>query len=86
MKSRFQENPHTVATPISATLQDGRIVSGTLWLRPSRLGSFEVEYGSVRSGDGRVDNKSEAKIKMTAQLMLVELAELPVAFIGHQRL
>jgi hypothetical protein len=78
MKKLLQNNPHTVATPISATLRDGTVVTGTLWLRPSRLGSFEVEHGGVRNGDGRFDHTSEAKIKMSARLMLVELAEIPL--------
>lgn len=78
MKKLLRDNPHTVATPISATLRDGTVVKGTLWLRPSRVGSFEVEHSGVRNGDGRSDYASEANIKMIARPMLVELAEIPL--------
>jgi len=75
MKAHLRPNPHTVSEPISTTLADGRKVKGTLWLHPSRSGSFEVEYDGLRKSDGRSDYASYTHIRLIAIAILKELAE-----------
>ena len=75
MKKRLQPNPHTVSEPISTTLLDGTKVTGTLWLHPSRLGSFEVEYNGMRKTDGRTDYVQIAHLRSIARMILAELAQ-----------
>lgn len=72
---RFPGNPHTVKESTSTTLTDGTPITGTLWLHPSRKGSFEVEYRGVRKSDGRTDYTNEAHITSIANMILRELAE-----------
>lgn len=75
MARRQKPNEHTVSEPLSTTLKDGSIITGTLWLHPSRRGSFEVEYKGMRKSDHRTDYTSEAHIKAIAMTILRELAE-----------
>jgi hypothetical protein len=58
---------HTDAVPISATLDDGTVVTGRLWMHPSRRGSFEVEYDGERRADGRSNYRNEAHIRAVAR-------------------
>lgn len=71
----MKANPHTVSEPLSIPLRDGNVVTGTLWLRPSRRGSFEVEYEGCRKTDGRFDYTSETHIRAMARMILREMAE-----------
>jgi hypothetical protein len=66
---------HTDAAPISATLNDGTVVTGKLWMHPSRRGSFEVEYDGERRSDGRSSYRNEAHIRAVARILLRDLAE-----------
>lgn len=66
---------HTIFEPLSVTLGSGKVIMGTLWLHPSRRGSFQVEYGGMRKTDGRADYTNEAHIRSIARLILRELAE-----------
>jgi hypothetical protein len=68
-------SPHTDAVHISATLNDGTVVAGKLWMHPSRRGSFEVEYGGERHTDGRSGYRNEAHIRAVARILLRDLAE-----------
>jgi hypothetical protein len=71
---RKQESQLTVSEPLSTTLKDGRVVHGTLWLHPSRRGSFEVEYHGERKTDGRADYTNIEHIRSIARIVLTELA------------
>jgi hypothetical protein len=51
-------------------------VIGTLWLHPSRCGSFEVEYGGMRETDGRTDYTDIGQIRGIARLKLREMAKV----------
>jgi len=75
MKKHLRPNPHTVSEPISVTLNDGTVVTGTLWLHPSRVGSFEVEYQGMRNTDGRTDYSSTAHLRGIASAILKEMAD-----------
>jgi hypothetical protein len=68
-------NQHTISQEISTTLKDGAKVTGTLWLHPSRRGSFEVEYNGRRASDHRNDYTSETAMKGMARTILREMAE-----------
>ena len=71
----LRPNEHTVSQEISTTLKDGTKITGTLWLRPSRRGSFEVEYNGRRASDHRNDYTSETAMKGMARTILREMAE-----------
>ena len=75
MKKHLRPSLHTVSEVISTTLKDVRQVTGTLWLHPSRTGSFEVEYDGIRRSDGRTDYASYTHIRLIAIAILSELAE-----------
>ena len=75
MPRRTEENQHTISEPLSVTLGDGTVVTGTLWLHPSRRGSFEVEYNGMRNSDYRTDYSDEGHLKGIARMLLRELAE-----------
>jgi hypothetical protein len=62
MSKRDKSNEHTVSQPLSVTMKDGSTIAGTLWLHPSRRGSFEVEYDGVRKTDHRSDYTNESHI------------------------
>jgi hypothetical protein len=71
---KLEPNPHTVPEPLSTTVNDGRIVTGTLWLHPSGLGSFEVEYNGLRNSDHRTDYTDSQHLRSVARLILAEMA------------
>jgi hypothetical protein len=73
-RRRQKPNEHTISEPLSVTLRDGTVVTGTLWLHPSHRGSFEVEYRGVRRTDGRTDYSNEGHLKAIARRILYELA------------
>ena len=75
MSKRQKPNERTVSEPLPATLRDGTVVTGTLWLHPSRKGSFEVEYKGARKSDGHIDYTHEGYIKVMARIVLRELVE-----------
>ncbi len=75
MKSRHEPNPHTVAEPLTATLPDGKTITGTLWLHPSGIGSFEVEYKEIRMSDGKTNYTNGAHMRAIAKQILREMAE-----------
>jgi hypothetical protein len=68
-------NPHTVAEPLTVTLGNGTEVVGTVWLHPSRRGSFEVEYGGRRVGNGRAGYSSPDEMREAAREMLRGMAK-----------
>lgn len=61
--------------PISTILDNGKTVTGTLWIPASRMGRFEVEYNGIRKTDGRTDYVCEAHMVAIARIILKELAE-----------
>lgn len=75
MKSRNEPNQHTVSAALTVTLNNGETVTGTLWLHPSRMGSFEVEYKGNRKSDDRTNYTDERHIRMIAKQLLREMAE-----------
>ena len=75
MGKRQKSSEHTVAETITATLPDGRVISGTLWLHPSGRGSFKVSYGGVTKTNGRKDYMSAEHIRSIAKTILREMAE-----------
>ena len=68
-------NQHTVFIRLSTALEDGTVVTGILWMLPSRTGSFEVEYDGIRKSDGRTDYVSESSMRVVARSLLKEMAE-----------
>ena len=66
---------HTILVRLSTALDDGTVVTGILWMLPSRTGSFEVEYDGVRKTDGRTDYTTESQMRVVARSLLKEMAE-----------
>jgi hypothetical protein len=76
MASSFQSsNPHTVAEPLTVTMGNGTEVVGTVWFHPSRRGSFEVEYGGRRVGNGRAGYAHPEEMREAAREMLRGMAQ-----------
>jgi hypothetical protein len=75
MRRSQEPNVHTISESLTAELRSGEVVHGTLWLHPSRRGSFEVEYRGIRKTDGRTNYTNEVHIRAIARLILCELAE-----------
>ena len=67
-------NDLTVPESIT-TIFNGKTVTGTLWLHPSRRGRFEVEYNGMRKTDNRTDYTDEGHIRGIAKLILQEMVE-----------
>jgi hypothetical protein len=67
-------NPHTVAEPLTVTMGNGSEVVGTVWLHPSRRGSFEVEYQGQRVGNGRAGYSHAEEMREAAREMLRGMA------------
>jgi len=72
---KYKPNHHTVSESITVTLSDGKIATGILWLHPSLMGSFEVEYNGIRKPDGRTDYTNVGHIRAIAKVILKEMAE-----------
>lgn len=72
---KSKPNPHTISESISVTLKNGKTITGTLWLHPSRKGSFEVEYNGIRCTDYRTDYYHEGHMRGIAMAILMEMAE-----------
>jgi hypothetical protein len=66
---------YTIWEPLSTKLPNGTVVAGRLWLLPSRIGSFQVEYGGKRKHDGRTDYWTVGHMRGIAVLILREMAE-----------
>ena len=66
---------YTISEPISTRLADGTTIAGRLWLLPSRIGSFQVEYGGKRKYDGRADYWDVGHMRGIAVVILREMAE-----------
>jgi hypothetical protein len=64
----------TVSEPISATLADGSVAHGVLWMHASRRGGFEVEFNGRRSSDYRRDYVDDGQIRAWARVILAEMA------------
>ncbi len=71
----WKSNPHTKSEPISVTLSNSEIVTGTFWFHPSQMGSFEIEYNGSKKSDGRCDYTDIAHMRSIARIMLSEMAE-----------
>lgn len=75
MPRRQPQNEHTQSEQLSVKLENGTVVTGTLWMSPSRRGSFMVEYEGIRHTDHRNDYTSEKELKSAARMILREVAE-----------
>jgi hypothetical protein len=78
MTNRMQSNlsnPHTVPETLTVTMGNGTEVIGTVWLHPSRRGSFEVEYEGRRVGNGRAGYAGVDEMREAARTMLRGMAE-----------
>ena len=73
-KATWRPSELTHSEPIEAELSNGTTVKGTLWTRPSGLGSFEVEFDGRRKSDGRSDYSDRNHLKAIARNVLRELA------------
>ena len=69
------DGEHTVSEAIKIELANGATVIGRLWTRPSKRGSFEVEYSGRRKTDGRSDYIEIGRIRAIARIILREMAE-----------
>lgn len=68
------DGEHTVSEAIKIELANGATVIGRLWTRPSKRGSFEVEYGGRRKTDGRYYIEI-GRIRAIARIILREMTE-----------
>jgi hypothetical protein len=74
-RKRQQPDEYTISEPLTVTLRNGTSVTGTLWLRPSRRSTFEVEYDGRRASDYRTNYSGERHMRSMARLILREMAE-----------
>jgi hypothetical protein len=75
VRRRVPNDLLTEREPLSITLDDGTVVTGTLWLHPSRRGRFEVQYKGVTKSDGRTDYTDETHMRLIARIILREMAK-----------
>jgi hypothetical protein len=69
-----QPRGFSVSEPLSTVLRDGTVVTGILWLNPSRRGQFWVEYNGELKTDDRRDYVDEGHMKVIARIILREMA------------
>lgn len=62
----------TVSEPVSATLEDGRKVHGTVWREPG-AGHFLVSYDGMEQTDGRAYS-DRIQMMAVARMILRDLA------------
>ncbi len=74
--ARLHSELLTTAEPITVMFSDGRSISGTLWMEPSRRGHWEIEYDGKRASDNRA-HQITAEIRVAARALLRELGRRP---------